>query len=76
MLWRLVQLWDCLTGQNDEAWKHGKITGAVVLIGKDVLDLNDYVSTIHNEIHNLPRENISFHLVSSTYTDSGNGLFL
>jgi linoleate 9S-lipoxygenase len=62
-----------MTGKNKEAWKNGKIVGSVVLMKKNVLDLNDYNASLLDGVHELLGKGVSFQLVSSTHTDPATG---
>jgi linoleate 9S-lipoxygenase len=63
-----------MTGKNKEAWKNGRIVGSVVLMKKNVLDLNDYSAALLDGVHELLGKGVSFQLVSSTHTHQpGNG---
>ncbi|KAJ4815245.1 Lipoxygenase [Rhynchospora pubera] len=66
-------LCDCLTGENKEAWKNGRITGTVVLMKKNVLDLNDYHASLLDKIYELLDQRVTFQLISSTHTDPSTG---
>ncbi|KAJ4762749.1 Lipoxygenase [Rhynchospora pubera] len=66
-------LCDCMTGKNQEAWKNGRIAGTVVLMKKNVLDLNDYHASLLDGVHEFLNQGVSFQLVSSTHTDPSTG---
>lgn len=61
-----------LSSKNKEAWKNVKIAGSVVLMKKNVLDLNDYNASLLDDVHELLGQGVSFQLISSTQTDKGN----
>ncbi|KAF3336256.1 putative linoleate 9S-lipoxygenase 4 [Carex littledalei] len=69
----LHRLCDCMSGENQEAWKNGRIGGSVVLMKKNVLDPNDYNASLLHGAHELLDRSVSFQLVSSTHTDPSTG---
>ncbi|XP_078165821.1 putative linoleate 9S-lipoxygenase 4 [Carex rostrata] len=66
-------LYDSITGKNKEALKNGRITGSVVLMKKNVLDLSDYSGSLLDRVDELLGNGVSFQLVSSTHTDPATG---
>ncbi|KAG8097881.1 hypothetical protein GUJ93_ZPchr0013g37042 [Zizania palustris] len=68
MLGSLGELVDGLTGT-----KHARLKGTVVLMRKNVLDLNDFGATIIDSIGEFLGKGVSCQLVSSTVVDPNNG---
>lgn len=66
----LHQLWDKITGDDDEK----KIKGTVVLMKKNVLDFNDFNATFLDRVHELLGKKVYLQLVSSVHGDPEKGL--
>ncbi|KAG0548029.1 hypothetical protein BDA96_01G131300 [Sorghum bicolor] len=60
---------DGLTGAN----KHARLKGTVVLMRKNVLDLNDLGATVIDGISEFLRKGVTCQLISSTLVDANNG---
>jgi len=57
---------DGLTGAN----KHARLKGTVVLMRKNVLDLNDLGATVIDGISEFLRKGVTCQLISSTLVDA------
>ncbi|ONM08088.1 Lipoxygenase [Zea mays] len=60
---------DGLTGAN----KHARLKGTVVLMRKNVLDLNDFGATVVDSISEFLGKGVTCQLISSTLVDANNG---
>jgi linoleate 9S-lipoxygenase len=60
---------DNLTGASKD---HGRLKGTVVMMRKNVLDLNDFGATIIDGVSELIGKGITCQLISSTLVDHSN----
>lgn len=64
------QILDAFRGKNDQNNKK-KIKGWVVLMKKNVLDLNDFNASLQDDCQELLGKKVSMQLVSSVHGDPG-----
>ncbi|KAG8391000.1 hypothetical protein BUALT_Bualt01G0142500 [Buddleja alternifolia] len=69
----MQQVVDSLIKRKDEQ-QQKMIKGRVVLMKKNVLDLNDLSASVADTIHELVGRKVSLHLISSVKTDQENNL--
>ncbi|WRX22383.1 PLAT/LH2 domain - like 5 [Theobroma cacao] len=61
-------------GKVEECKDKKKIKGAVVLMKKNVLDMNDMKASLFDRVHELFGKGVSLQLISAVHTDPANGL--
>ncbi|XP_008246456.1 PREDICTED: probable linoleate 9S-lipoxygenase 5 [Prunus mume] len=69
----LHNLFDKITGQEQNGKNSRKIKGTVVLIKKNVLDFNDINASVLDRVHELLGQRVSLQLISADHGDSENG---
>ncbi|CAL9003387.1 unnamed protein product [Prunus brigantina] len=69
----LHNLFDKITGQEQNGKNSRKIKGTVVLMKKNVLDFNDFNASVLDRVHELVGQRVSLQLISADHGDSGNG---
>ncbi|XWS13625.1 hypothetical protein CRYUN_Cryun36dG0053600 [Craigia yunnanensis] len=61
-------------GMVEESKDKQKIKGTVVLMKKNVLDMNDLKASLLDRVHELLGKGVSFQLISAVHSDPANGL--
>ncbi|CAL2269170.1 unnamed protein product [Prunus armeniaca] len=69
----LHNLFDKITGQDQNGKNSRKIKGTVVLMKKNVLDFNDFNASVLDRVHELVGQRVSLQLISADHGDSENG---
>ncbi|BBH06560.1 lipoxygenase 1 [Prunus dulcis] len=69
----LHNLFDKITGQEQNGKNGRKIKGTVVLMKKNVLDFNDFNASVLDRVHELLGQGVSLQLISADHGDSENG---
>ncbi|ONI04496.1 hypothetical protein PRUPE_6G324400 [Prunus persica] len=69
----LHNLFDKITGQEQNGKNSRKIKGTVVLMKKNVLDFNDFNASVLDRVHELLGQGVSLQLISADHGDSENG---
>ncbi|BFG36952.1 hypothetical protein CerSpe_232260 [Prunus speciosa] len=69
----LHNLFDKITGQEQNGKNSRKIKGTVVLMKKNVLDFNDFNASVLDRVHELVGQRVSLQLISADHGDSENG---
>ncbi|CAL9003390.1 unnamed protein product [Prunus brigantina] len=69
----LHNLFDKITGQEQNGKNSKKIKGTVVLMKKNVLDFNDFNASVLDRVHELVGQRVSLQLISADHGDSENG---
>ncbi|BFG36948.1 hypothetical protein CerSpe_232230 [Prunus speciosa] len=69
----LHNLFDKITGQEQNGENSRKIKGTVVLMKKNVLDFNDFNASVLDGVHELLGQGVSLQLISADHGDSENG---
>ncbi|XP_034219915.1 probable linoleate 9S-lipoxygenase 5 [Prunus dulcis] len=69
----LHNLFDKITGQEQNGKNSRKIQGTVVLMKKNVLDFNDFNASVLDRVHELLGQGVSLQLISADHGDSENG---
>ncbi|ONI04498.1 hypothetical protein PRUPE_6G324600 [Prunus persica] len=68
----LHNLFDKITGQEQNGKNGRKIKGTVVLMKKNVLDFNDFNASVLDRVHELLGQGVSLQLISADHGDSEN----
>ncbi|KAL6278608.1 hypothetical protein ACE6H2_022209 [Prunus campanulata] len=66
----LHNLFDKITGQEQNGENSRKIKGTVVLMKKNVLDFNDFNASVLDGVHELLGQGVSLQLISADHGDS------
>ncbi|XP_008246455.1 PREDICTED: probable linoleate 9S-lipoxygenase 5 [Prunus mume] len=69
----LHNLFDKITGQEQNGKNSRKIKGTLVLMKKNVLDFNDFNASVLDGVHELLGQRVSLQLISADHGDSENG---